>query len=462
VTQAAQGDERNWFERARDFFTVELWSVEHSRNQIVRLLQFCIMVGEGFVRDHLLLRASALTYFTVLSVIPILAVAVSIASAVGVGGESFVTWVLSTVTAGSPEARQSIRSLIENANFAGLGTLGAVVLFVTTVLAIGNVETTLNSIWGVPRARSWARRFPDYLAVLVVAPLLAGAALSLAPTIKNEWVLEQLLQIPAFQTLFQFGVIQIPTLMLTIAFSFLYWFMPNTRVRVLSALVGGIPAALLTVIAQNVYVDFSIGVARANAFFGSFAALPLLFLWIYVVWAIFLLGAELGFAHQNLQRYRREVRGARAGPAEREAVGLRIALEVARCFRDAAPAPDADGLADALDLPVRTVRDVASSLEGAGMLSTRVDDEENRGYQLGRPAESVLLIDLLRVLRGEREPAHGDPRVASLVEGVLAELEEGAARGAGGRTLADLLSAVPPAPEVATAPAPVDPPETGG
>jgi DNA-binding IscR family transcriptional regulator len=106
---------------------------------------------------------------------------------------------------------------------------------------------------------------------------------------------------------------------------------------------------------------------------------------------------------------------------------------------------------------------VAAALEGAGMLSTCIDDEEQRGYQLGQPAENVLLIDLLRVLRGGREPAQGDPEVASLVEGVLAELEASAAHGAAGRTLADLLGTVPPTRTAASGrPAPVDRSETGG
>ena len=444
--QADKDKKRGWFQRVRDFFTIELWTAEQSRFRVVRVIQFAIVVGEGFVRDQLLLRASALTYFTVLSLIPILAVVVSIAGAVGVGLEGYLDWVLSNIAAGSPEARQPIRELVKNASFASLGTFGAVVLFLTSVLAIGNIEKTLNSIWGVPRGRSWARRVPDYLAVLVVGPLLVGAAFSLATSFKSEWLAERMIQVPVFEELIDLGLTWLPTTILCFAYSALYWFLPNTRVRVLSALVGGIPAALITVIAQDVYVDFAVGVARANAFFGGFAALPLLFLWIYFFWGIFLFGAELAFAHQNLQRYRREVRVARAGPAEREAVGLRIALEVARRFRDAVQIPNAESLADGLDLPVRIVRDVAGTLESKGILSTRIDKENHRGYQLGRPGESILVVDVLRALRGERERAQGDPRVASLVESVLTELEEGVTAGAAGRTLADVIAALPSVP----------------
>jgi membrane protein len=437
-----------WLDRARTFVTVDLWSAEPppgSERRLVRMLQFAIMVGEGFVRDRLLLRASALTYFTVLSMVPLLAVATSIAGAIGVGSEGFLEPVLNAIAAGSPEAHEKIRARIENANFAGLGTLGAAVLFVTTVLAISNVERALNEIWGVRQARGWSRRFPDYLAVLIVGPLLGGIAISLSTTLQSEWLLKRMLELPGFARLHEFGLRQAPWIVLSLGFAFLYWFLPNTRVRPLSALLGGLPAGLLTVAAQGLYLDFSVGVVKYNAFFGSFAALPLLFVWIYVFWAIALLGAEIAFAHQNLDLYRREVRGMRPGAAAREAIGMRIALEVAQRFRDAVPPLDADALSDALGVPVRTVRDVADHLISGGILSVRAGGESDEGLQLGRPAECILVTDVLASLRGEPEAMSGDAAVGAIVEVLQAELEEGVVKGAGGRTLADLLADLPPA-----------------
>jgi membrane protein len=439
-----------WLERARDFVRVDLWSERETQRRpaVIRLLQFSIMVVEGFVRDHLLLRASGLAYFTVLSVVPLLAVAVSIASAVGVGSASFVDWVVGTLAATSPEARATIRGLIEGANFAGLGTLSAALLFLTTVLAIGRLESDFNGIWGVSQARPLGRRLTDYLAVVVVGPLLGGVSLSLTTTLESQVALQRLLEIPGFATLYDIGLAQLPLVMLSLVLAFLYWFLPNTRVHPVSALIGGVPAAFLTLSAQRLYVAWGVGGARADLFFGSFAALALLFVWIYVFWAIVLFGAELAFAHQNLHLYRREVRGDPAGPAEREAIGLRIALEVGRRFRDRAPALDAGALADALHAPVRTVRDVVGRLCAAGILSLRASDAKHEDLQLGCPAESIQLVDVLTALRGTREPAGGGAAVAGVVEEVLSELEESAVKGAAGRTLADLLEAIPPLPRV--------------
>ena len=436
----------SWFRRARSFLAVDLWTAEPSRRatrSAVRLLQFSAMVVEGFVRDRLLLRASALAYFTVLSVVPLLAVAVSIAGSVGVASEAFVDWVVHTFAAGSPETQADILEMIRHANFAGLGTAGASVLLVTTLFAISNVESAFNSIWGVSEARSWSRRFSDYLAVLIIGPVLGGLALSLSTTMHNAWMQERLLELPVFKWFYHLGLAQVPTLILCVTFAMLYAFLPNTRVRWLSAAIGGAVAGVLTVGAQHLYLDLSVGVARANLFFGSFAALPLLFAWIYVLWAVVLFGAEIAFAHQNLQNYRREVRGKPAGPAEREAIGLRIALEVARRFRDGEPALEAAPLADTLDLPVRAVREVAHCLRDAGILIHEARDGVGEAFQLGRPAEKIGVIDVLAALRGQRERLGGDYRQAELVDTLLHEIQAGAQQAAHERTLANVLEALP-------------------
>ncbi len=436
-------------QRAQAFLRDGLWRVEiEPRTWAARaawLLQLGVMIAQGFVRDRLLLRASALAYFTVLSMVPLLAIAVSLVGSLGVGGE-VARLAVEQIAAGSPDAQTYLLGIIENANVRGLGSLGAVTLFLTTVLGIGTIEGALNGIWGVRQVRPWTRRLPDYLAVLVVAPLLLGLALSLATTLRNEWLVQRLLEIPAFQVAWELGLRHAPTLVLAVGFAFLYGFLPNTSVRPASAALGGLVAGVLVNVAQGAYLGFSIGATRANALYGGFALLPLLFVWIYVFWAIALLGAEVAFAHQNLPLYRREVQGRVAGSAEREAVGLRIALEVARAFRDAAPPWTAEALSEALRVPVRTVRSVLADLE-SGHLVAALDAPQRVGsWQLGRPAERILVSDVLAALRGPREIAAGDPPLAGAVGQVLAELGEAEAKGAGGRCLADVLEGVPPGP----------------
>ncbi len=432
--------------RARAFLTEGLWRAEFEPRtwtaRGVALLQFGVMVGEGFVRDRLLLRASALTYFTVLSLVPLLAIVSAILTALGVT-ENVVGGIIEQIAAGAPGAAQKIEEFVGNVNFAGLGTLGAATLFLTSVLGISNIERALNNIWGVKQERAWSRRLPDYLAVLVVAPLLLGTALSIATSLKSQWILQRLLESALFERVYHLGLSQAPTLVLTGAFGFLYWFLPNTRVRPAAALLGGLVAAVLVNAAIGIYVGMSIGATRANALYGGFALLPLLFVWIYVFWALVLFGAEIAFAYQNLELYRREVRGARPGPAEHEAIGLRIALEVGLAFRDARDPWTADGLADALRIPVRTVRDVLRTLQAAHVVAALEGSEREDAYQLGRPAERIAVVAVLAALHGPREPLTGEAAMNRTVETLLAELAEGEVKAAGGQSLADMLAQIP-------------------
>src|SRR5262245_63884129 len=143
--------------------------------------------------------------------------------------------------AGIPdEVRDCLLARVEDFHFASLGPLGGGVLLATTVLAIGNVERALNALWGVRELRPWGRRIPDYLAVLVVAPLVLGVAISLRASLESQSLVSWALQHAWFESLYHTGLRQLPTLLLVVGFSFLYAFLPNTRVRLLSALLGGL------------------------------------------------------------------------------------------------------------------------------------------------------------------------------------------------------------------------------
>jgi membrane protein len=431
-------------EQIRRFLKEGLWSEEPASRWIVAravsLLQFAIMTAEGFVRDRLLLHASALTYFTVISLIPVIAIVVSIAAAIGIESD-FADGLVEKLAAGAPGLQESIVSQIKAADFKALGGIGAAIVFVLTVLGLSNVEGAFNSIWGVKKHRSWGRRFPDYLAILVVVPLMA-TGLSLATGLQSEWLVQRLLEYEVFSRVYEMGLQQLPWLTLTGSLALMFWFLPNTAVRFSSALLGGAVSALLILFAQDLYLGFSIGAARANALYGAFAQLPLLFVWIYVFWSIVLFGAELAFAHQNLASYRLELRGSSAVPAEREAIALRAALLIARAFDESAPSETADGLSARLGAPIRIVREVLNQLEAAGIVSRRGESAADEVFQLGQPSSRIRVIDILAALRGKREPVGAGPS-AELVERLLGDLETAVAHEEGSRTLAELLARTP-------------------
>lgn len=438
-------------DRARQFMLQDLWSLDLRPGSflgfVTRTLQVIMMVGQGFVKDQLLLRASALTYVTALSVIPLLAVALSIVRLFDPNNRLAATAV-EYIAAGSPEAQSIMLELIVGANIVGLGSLGAAVLFVSTIFALRHLETTLNSIWGVRKHRGIARRFADYLAVIIVVPLFTGVAMSLGASLGSDPMLARLFEVPGFPLLYEMGLKHAPELFLLIGFSFIYWFFPNTQVKAVSALLGGGLAAVLFSVAQQSYVGMSIGAAKSSALYGGFAALPLLFVWLYVCWAIVLLGAEFSFAHQNRDYYRLEVQSQSMCPAEVETLGFHLAVEVARCFRDRreeALAPGAEELANGVGASVRAVREILDKLEDKGILSLCSVGGKDEGYRLGRPAERIQISELVVALRGDRAEIEDELRtpVNKVVDEMIVELDRATRSFSNRSTLADVLAKIP-------------------
>lgn len=411
-----------WVERGRAFVIEDLWNLDTQgaglRGAALSTVQLGVMIARGFVRDRLLLRASALTYVTTLALIPMLAVMVGLMR-LGRGGDELVTMLIEGMTAVSPSAREIVLEQVRQADLARLGTIGAAVLVVTSVLALRHLEVTLNEIWGVEDHRTWARRFSDYLTVLIVAPMLTGVALSVGATLQGAPLLSGVVGTESAAELQAQWLTVLPWVALVVAFSFLYWFFPNTSVKPWSALAGGFVAAILFSVARYFYVDLNIGVSKYNAIFGGFAALPLVLAWIYACWAVVLFGAEVAFASQNLDHYRREVRGAEPNMAEREVIGLRVALEIGLSFRDGHGPTGADALSNRLDLPVRVVREQLRALQTAGLIEQTTDETGDEGFLPARPLASITVSDVFHALRGERTTTapgarqSGDPQAGA-------------------------------------------------
>lgn len=451
-------------ERVRVFILRDLWRLDLRPRSLtasgIRLLQLAVMITRGFIRDELLLRASALTYVSLLSLMPLLLVTVSLIGLVG-GQDRIIDMLVGQLTAVSPEAREMILVRLRETNIGSLGTVGGSLLIVTAVMTLRHLEKTLNDIWGIRKGRSWSRRFSDYLAMLVVAPILTATAISLATTMQSGELFTQLLDRPLIAAAYGSGLRYLPQVLFTVSFTFLYWFFPNTRVRPFSALLGGLIAMLLFSLARHAYVDLSIGAARYSVIFGGMVALPLVMVWLFVCWSIVLLGAEVAFAHQNLSHYRQELTQVTPGPAEREAVGLRIALEIAAAFRRGHGPPVAAGLSDRLGVSVRTVRQMLEALEESGLVVRCTGDDRETAYVPARPLDRISVSNVLDALRGDRrESASGVARsheqvtpFDTAVDAVLDELDSARARVADDRNLADLLTTIvdpaapPPSPE---------------
>lgn len=432
-------------QRAQDFLLVTIWRWDCSRRSwstyAIKFLQLLVAIVQGFQRNRLLLRASALTYVTLLSLIPLLAFGLLVVHLIGIR-EDLTSILVEWIAAGSPEAIEPIKKMIPQVEFGKLGSIGAGISFLTTLLAVGNAELAFNDIWGVRKPRPIVRRFADYLAIVVIAPLALGIAISLGNALQAHELTRGMLEYSLVGWLYMHLLKVVPLAFVTVAFAGLYWFLPNTQVRFGSALLGGVVAAFFAVLAKDVYVDFNFGAVRYNAVYGGLALLPLLFVWIYMVWSIVLLGGQVAYAHQTLGRYRLEVGHPVPDAADREAIGLAVAIQLAGAFRDGAGVWTAEALSENLRVSIRVVRDVLNAFVEAGIVSVCATAQKASAYQLGRAAEGIPIVSLLRALRGTRDD-FTERAAGRIANDLLREIEAGEQCVIGNRSLADLLQDFP-------------------
>lgn len=435
---------RLW-DKLRMFLRHDLWHLdthEQTRRRLflMRQLQVATMVVRGFFSDGCMLRASALTYATLLSIVPLLALMFSLIK--GFGGQNVLEpFLFKIFTHGSEEVIGAILSYIENTNFRRLGTVGLAILVITVLTLLSNIEKSFNHIWGVKETRTMLRRFSDYFSVVLLSPLLMLAALSLTTSLRSQSLVQKLLE-TAFvgeALLLLFNIL--PYLAVWAAFTFMYLFMPNTRVKFAPALVGGIFGGTLWQLAQWTYVNFQIGVSRYNAIYGTMAALPILIVWLYVSWMIVLLGLELTYAMQNATIIRQEYGEEAVNFASRERVALTVLLLCAESFYANSTGWNHARLCSELRLPPRLVRTVLNDLVRLGLLAkVQEPDQDGYVYHPGSAPEGIEVHTVLQVLRqdGSTQPRNfrmpGRDVVAE-VEGIINSAEREALAGL---TLRDL------------------------
>ena len=291
----------------RDIWRTDLAATSRLGAIAIYPLRVLLIVTRGFWFEHQgLLRASALTYSTLLSLVPILAFALAFLKGLGVHN-LLEPFLIDRGVIGSEETVRMLLSYANNIEVRTLGGLGLATLVFTTVIGVGNVERAFNEIWGMRTERPILRKIADYASVLVLGPvalLLAtgiNARLHLPPFIAT-WLGMQVIgeAVTFFSTVMS---TILPYVALWLVFAFFYSFLPNTRVQAIPALIGGVVGGTLWQIAQWGYIAFQVGMANAQAIYGALAQLPVLMLWIYVSWVTVLLGAEVAYACQHVTTY---------------------------------------------------------------------------------------------------------------------------------------------------------------
>ena len=383
------------------FFSKRLWQLDPhtlggAKGKVVRVLQFLSFVSSNFMANNSLLRASALSFTTLLSFVPLFALAFSLLKGLGAQNR-LAPLILNQVAAGSQVVVNRILSYINNTNMGSLGAIGLATLLFTAISMLGSIEDAFNVAWGVSETRSFYRKFSDYLSVLLSAPLLLLAATSITTSLQSKWLTGWLFETTYLGDLFLFLLSLAPYLSVWIALLLLYIFIPNTRVRFGSALLGALLAGTLWQMAQWGYIHFQVGVGNYNAIYGTLAVLPILMVWIYASWLIVLFGMEVVAAHQQLPTFRRDIRGSSISHSCGELVALAALRHIAGAFHKGAAGWGEEHLACKVGVPLRVMRETLQKLTGAGFIVPAGDT--SRTYLPARELDQITLAQVLLALK---------------------------------------------------------------
>jgi membrane protein len=429
-----------------------IWSPpQDTQNKLLAILQAIFrmqfIVFREMGRDRISLRASALTYTIVLSLVPMLALGTAVLKGLGAGdqmrqaayrfvdrlednplaiplsdsadgmaapSENTAKSPTSSVTdETSPQEKASTASLashlrravdqifdyVNRTNFATLGAFGIIGLVLAVLSVLGSIEQAMNTIWQADSGRPFGRKLMDYLALMILLPLSINIAFATETTLQSPALLAMLENSFSIAWLGRFLLKALPTLTVVATFTILYRFIPNTKVQFGPAIMGGFFGGIGWLVVQMVYIKLQIGVARYNAIYGSFATLPLLLLWIYIGWLIFLAGAEMAFAAQVWRRY--NWHELVLTPITRLALAFEI---VSQALVDFHHRKTTDILALALKLkqPVSTVNQLLQELIDGGIIR-KVEGELN-GYMPAASEKEIQPAEIVELILGSTIP----------------------------------------------------------
>jgi len=421
------------FPKAMDFIRHDVWRIRRTdlppgKSFFLTLLRVLILSIRGFDEDKCKLRASALTFYSLISIVPVAAMAFGIAK--GFGFEKMLQSQLRSKLAGQEEILNKViqysHSLLESTRGGLLAGIGLIVLFWAVIKVLGQIEDSLNDIWGIKEQRSLGRKFGDYLSLMLVCPVLMilSSSVTVFVTTQVTLILEKITILGTFSPIVFLLLKLLPYSLLWGLFTFLYIFMPNTKVRFTSALLAGIISGTIFQVVQWGYITFQVGTAKYNAIYGSFAAFPLFLVWLQLSWLIVLYGAELSFAHQNVDTYEFEPDALQASRRLKMLLSLQVAQHVIQAFARGEAPLTARQISQQLEIPIRLVNEILFELTQSKILSgTDIETDGERGFQPARDIHTLTIQHIVEAmeLRGLNTlPFAHTPAFSALTEAVEA------------------------------------------
>jgi len=376
-----------------DVWRIRLEDIGGVKSFILKHLRIIILTVRGFLEDRCLLRASALTFYSLLSIGPVVALSFGIAKGFGLQ-ERLQTELFKQIPAQESVLNKILeyaQVLLENTRGGVIAGVGILLLFWSVLKVLNHIEYSLNEIWYITEARSWQRKLSNYLSFIVIAPimLLIYSSVPVFLTSQLTLIAGKVSILDKISPLILLPLKFLPYLLVWGVFTFIYIIMPNTRVKINSGILGGILAGTIYLLTQWAYIHFQVGVARYNPIYGSLAALPLLLVWLNLGWIILLIGAEYSYAHQNVETYEFEPVYTNISPRLKKLGALQVAHLLVKRFSENRPALSAKQISRTLKMPIRLVEDLLGELVLSGVVSKTFQEEfDQLHYQ---PASDINL-----------------------------------------------------------------------
>jgi len=426
---------------ARALWSMDTRSLPRWKAWPIVTLRVVFAIARDVLAGNLTLHAMSLVYTTLLSFVPLLALSFSVLKGFGVHNqvEPILLQLLEPLGEQGREITERVIEFVDNVKVGVLGALGLALLFYTVVSLMQKIESAFNDTWRISETRPLARRFSDYLSVLLIGPVLIFSAVGITASLTSSALVGRLTAVEPLGTLVELAGRLTPYLLVGGAFTFIYIFIPNTKVRFRSALLGGFAAGVIWVSAGWGFATFVASSTRYTAIYSAFATLILFLIWLYLNWLILLVGSNIAFYHQHP-----EYLAVRRGPLwlsnrMSEKLALLVIVVIAKSHYRGSPPWTLERLAKRLNTPSEVVERVVLGLERGGLLAKTTDDPSS--YLPARPFDVALVKDVLDAARQIGEERYfGFDRLPHqpAVEELLSDLDESASEALHGRTIKDL------------------------
>jgi len=405
-----------------NFFQKTLWEIGGDssgklKNLLITILRLLHKIGQEFLNGEIPRRASSLVYTSLLTIVPILAVAFSVVKAFGVHNmlEPFMRNFLAPLGEKGDEITFNIITYVERMNVGLLGMMGLGALIYTVMNAVQQVENSFNYLWQISEKRSLLKRLRDYMSVLLVGPVLIISALGITTSIMSHSIAQKITSIEPFgTTLYLMGKL-LPYILISAAFTFVYYLLPYTKVNFRSAFVGGVSAGILWQAGSWIFARFVVSSTKYSAVYSGFAIVLLFMIWLYYNWLILLTGVKVSFYHQfPVLLHMRDDRMI-YGEWYTQQLAIILMYAIGYDYFHGKHRWTLPALMERLRVPKGVLQSVLGALEKKGLL-LRVDPDKT--FVPARDIETITLSEVIHSIRGEFQGAYSPLKDFMAIPGI--------------------------------------------